>query len=85
MPGLDDLKRSLLNALPAMFAASPLNPQGDMGGYVPGQFQTRLSHASGFNLPPEQYQSAVKAYGQGGEQAMTINATPSPMDKLLSF
>lgn len=85
MPGLDDLRRQLLNALPAWFAASPPNPQGDMGGMLPGQAQTRLSRANAFILPENQYQQAVNSFGQGGEQAMTLSADPSSMDKVLNF
>lgn len=88
-----DLKRNLLNALPAMLAAQPYQ-QDRTGigntGYVPGQAQTRMSHADAYILPPEQYDNAVRAYGKGSqevgpEQAMTLNATPNAMDSVLNF
>lgn len=81
MPDLDELRRNLLNALPSFMAAG----HDDLGGYVPGQAQTRLSHANAFVLPQDQYNQAVKDFGVGGEEAMTLSAQPNALDKVLNF
>ena len=86
MPDLDSLKRSLLNALPSMFAASPPNPEGDLGGYSLGQAQTRLSGANAFFLPQDQYNQVRQATDpHNSAQALTLSAQPNMLDNLLNF
>lgn len=61
------------------------NPGDGMQGYVPGQAQTRLSHANAFIQPQDQYNQTVKQYGAGGEEAMTLSAQPNALDSVLNF
>src|SRR5579859_581647 len=84
MPLLDEFTRKINTILP-YWLAGQVSPSGDpMQGMIPGQAQLRTpGHPTAFVLPQDQYQSAVGAFGKGGEQAMTLR-DPGVMDWLMS-
>jgi hypothetical protein len=75
MSALDSVMQWLM---PTAQAASEPN-------YVQGQAQLRTpGHPTAFVLPADKYQSAVSAFGAGGEQGMTVSK-PDVFSRLMSF